>query len=519
MLRVTLIPRIVTVAFLCLLTLQAHAQHLEASKVLVIYNKSLPESEKLARFYQTARKIPGDQVIGFSLPARQDISREEYETQLLKPLRAHFTKHNWWKRSTDAGGTLLPVANRIHAIVLMRGVPLRIKPGPVSPEHSKLAGTQLMAVTDQASVDSELCFFGVEDIKSSGNFPNPFFKSEKPFAETKFPFLVMVNRIDASDDVICKRMITHAVETEKHGLWGHAYVDIANKFPQGDDWLEKVVANNLTTGIPTLTDRFNDSFPKNYPMRDAAMYYGWYETHLNGPFLNPSFQFRPGAVAFHIHSFSAEQLSNPHKNWSSGLLLRGATATVGNVYEPFLHLSHHFDIIHARLLRGWSFAEATSAAMPVNSWQGIALGDPLYRPFLHLDGTGEKRKEDREFRLIRTASRDWPGNNPERFTKLAHAANTLKSGIIAEGLAIEYLAKKDTPNAQSWFKQARDLYSSKPDKVRQDLNLISIDRLQNQHSDALKKIETAKKNYGEIPETEALSNWQEILQKPSGPTN
>lgn len=519
MLRVTLIPRIVTAVFLCLLNLRAYSQHLDASKVLVIYNKTLPESEKLARFYQTARKIPGDQVIGFSLPAQQDISREEYETHLLKPLRGHFTEHNWWKRSTDSGGTLLPLSNRIHAIVLMRGVPLRIKPGPVSPEHSELAGTQLMAVTDQASVDSELAFFGVEGIKTSGNLPNPFFKSEKPFAETKLPILMMVNRIDASDDTISKRMITHAVETEKHGLWGHAYVDIANKFPQGDGWLEKVVIKNLTTGIPTLTDRFNESFPKNYPMREASMYYGWYEPHLNGPFLNPSFQFLPGAVAFHIHSFSAEQLSNPHKNWSSGLLLRGAAATVGNVYEPFLHLSHHFDIIHERLLRGWSFAEAASAAMPVNSWQGIALGDPLYRPFLHIDGTGEKRKEDREFRLIRTASRDWPGNNPERFTKLAYAANNLKSGIIAEGLAIEYLAKKDTPNAQSWFKQARDLYSSKSDKVRQDLNLIAIDRLQNQKADALKKIETAKKNYGEIPESEALSKWQEILQKPSTTTN
>ncbi len=519
MLRVTLIPRIVTVAFLCLLSPQSHGQKLDASKVLIIYNSSLPESEKLALFYQKARNTPADQLLGLPLPVNQDISREQFETTLLNPLRNHFTKKSWWKRSTDSEGNIIPQENKIHAIVLMRGVPLRIQATPLTQKESNLPDMQRMMITDQASVDSELQLFGVEGLTYSAAIPNPFFKSEKPFSLQKLPYYLMVNRIDAADDIICRRMISDVLETEKHGLWGHAYVDIANKVPQGDTWMENIVTSNLNKGIPTLTDRFNDSLPKNYPMKQAAMYYGWYETHVNGPFLNPNFRFRPGAIACHIHSFSAEQLTNPNKNWSSAMLQRGAAATVGNVYEPFLHLSHHFDILHDRLLRGWTFAEAAAAAMPANSWQGIALGDPLYQPFLHLSGTGDKRKEDRDYRLIRTANREWPGTNPERFVKLAHAANSLKSGTIAEALAIEYLAKKDTPNAQSWFKQARELYASKPNKLRQDFNLISIDRLQNQNADALKKIETAKKNYGEIPEAEALSNWQEILQKSSSPNN
>ena len=49
-----------------------------------------------------------------------------------------------------------------------------------------------------------------------------------------------------------------------------AYVDIANKFPQGDQWLEAVVKANAEAGIPTVVDRFNDTLPKNYPMTEAA---------------------------------------------------------------------------------------------------------------------------------------------------------------------------------------------------------------------------------------------------------
>jgi uncharacterized protein (TIGR03790 family) len=50
-----------------------------------------------------------------------------------------------------------------------------------------------------------------------------------------------------------------------------------------------------------VVDRFNETLPKNYPMTDAALYYGWYEWSVNGPFINPRFKFRKGAVAMHLH--------------------------------------------------------------------------------------------------------------------------------------------------------------------------------------------------------------------------
>ena len=507
--------RTVFIAIWCLwmiFTSQAHAQYLEPSQVLVIYNNADSDSKNLAEFYQAQRKIPDDQILGLTLPVSSEISRKEYETTLLTPLRDHFTKKDWWKRTKGINGMIQPTKNRIRAIVLMRGVPLRIKASLTSATDDT-SSTQAMIETDQASVDSELEVFGVELPNYKNSIPNAFFNSLNPLSKAKLPHLVLVNRIDAPNTTICKNMIIDAVRTEGHGLWGRAYVDIANKFPQGDAWLESIVSQNLKNGISTVTDRFNETFPNNYPMTDVSIYYGWYERNVNGPFLNPAFKFRPGAVAIHIHSYSAEQLTDPNKNWSTALLARGATATVGNVYEPFLQNTHHLEILHDRLLKGWTFAEAAAAAMPVHSWQGIVLGDPLYRPFLHFSGTGKLLETDRDFRVLRAAFREWPSNDSLRIEKLSYANQKLSTGRIAESLANEYLAKKDIPNAQLWLNKARDSYKENPDKLRQDLQLIAIERSQNQKATAIQLIKSAKLVYFNIPEAEALTQWLDILEK------
>jgi|TARA_B110000438_G_scaffold231643_2_gene227054 hypothetical protein len=54
---------------------------------------------------------------------------------------------------------------------------------------------------------------------------------------------------------------------------------------------------------------------------------------------------------------------------------------VGNVYEPYLTATHHFDIIFKALLIGYNFGDATHVALPYLSWQAAAFGDPLYQPF------------------------------------------------------------------------------------------------------------------------------------------
>jgi uncharacterized protein (TIGR03790 family) len=494
------------------------AQQLTGKDVLVLYNKSDPESGRLAEVYQDARNIPASQILGLEMPLQADISRQAYEDSILTPLREHFTDSGWWKRSRNPQGLLIPTENRIRVIVLMRGVPLRIQPAPPSPpKEGETPPTDPISPRDEACVESELALFGIENLPAKGVLKNEFFESTVPLSEKNVPFLVLTSRIDAPAYVVCKKMITDAVETEKHGLWGRAYVDVANKFPQGDQWLAAIIAQNNRMGIPTVADRFNDTLPKNYPMSDASIYYGWYDWNVSGPFLNTAFQFRPGAVAVHLHSFSAEQLGDANRNWCSPLLVRGAAATVGNVYEPYLHLSHHFGILHDRLLKGWTFAEAAWASMPVTSWQGVALGDPLYRPFLHIDGTGENRAGDRDFRALRAASRQWPDDTALRRGKIAAAAEKLSSGILAEGLALDYRESNDIANAQLWMNKSKAFYVPHADKLRQDMQLIAIERERKNNGIAINELRNAKAKYGPIPESEALSGWLDILDPPPPP--
>ena len=486
--------------------------------VAVLYNSAVPESRKLAEIYRLAREIPVENLIALDMPVAADISRADYDKWILKPLRREFESRLWWKRQADGAGVTLPVVNKIRVLVTMRGVPLRIQPVPKeAPKPGAPPPANPIAGRDEAAVDSELAMCGVEGVPIDGVLQNKFYQSEKSISDAALPFLILTARIDAPTFATCERMIRDALEVEKTGLWGRAYVDIANKFPQGDEWLETVVKADALAGIPTLVDRFNDTLPKNYPMTDASLYYGWYDWSLSGPFLNSRFQFRKGAVAMHLHSFSAEQLSDATKNWSGPLLEKGAAVTIGNVYEPFLHLTHDFGILHQRLLAGFTWGEACWMAMPVTSWQGVVLGDPLYQPFKHLDGSGVKQAGDIEFRALRAAALEWKTNPRERQKQLQQASERMKSGILAEAVGLDFLRLSDPAAAAQWFRKAGGYYVKEDDKLRQDFSLIAIDRTANRKDAAVRGLRDGLLVYRTLPEVEALKGWLDILDPPPPP--
>lgn len=215
----------------------------------------------------------------------------------------------------------------------------------------------------------------------------------------------------------------------------------------------------------------------------------------------------------HLHSFSAEQLSDGGKNWSGPLLERGAAVTIGNVYEPYLHLTHDFGIIHQRLLAGHTWVEACWMAIPVTSWQGIVVGDPLYRPFQHLDGSGVKQESDIEFRALRAAAMEWKDNPQERQKQLGKASERMKSGILAEAIGLDLGERKEAGAAQ-WFVKAKGYYVKAEDKLRQDFNLIAIDRAASRTTLAVQGLQDAQLRYNSLPEAEALKSWLDILLPP-----
>jgi hypothetical protein len=112
-----------------------------------------------------------------------------------------------------------------------------------------------------------------------------------------------------------------------------------------------------------------------------VLYLGWHQPNMGGPFSLPGFRFPPGAIALHIHSFSAWTMRSSRAGWCGPLVAGGVAATVGNVYEPYLEFLHRPDMLLRALARGKTLGEAAYYALPVLSWQSVVIGDPLYRPF------------------------------------------------------------------------------------------------------------------------------------------
>ena len=200
----------------------------EPESVAILYNAAVPESLKLAETYQRARNIPAANLVGLKMPANADISREEYDSTILKPLRAEFEKRQWWRRAKEQGGLIVPVSNRIGVLVTVKGVPLRIRRTPSPPVAPAKTGQPAkpeppkdpVAGLDEASVDSELAMFGVENLPAAGVLQNKFYKSSKPFKDAGMPFLVLTARIDSASFATCERMIRDAVEVGKNRAVG-----------------------------------------------------------------------------------------------------------------------------------------------------------------------------------------------------------------------------------------------------------------------------------------------------------
>lgn len=497
------------------LSLRAAPAPPDPASVAVLYNSASPDSKALAEFYAKARSIPADHLVGIDLPDSEEISRKDFNTRLRDRLIREYDRRDWWVRGRDDNGNLVPKSKRIRILVCIRGIPSRI---PKEDAPAPKPGETPTPQSEEAAVDSELALLGIEGLPLAGPLKNPYFQSDQPFANTELP-MTLVGRIDAPTRAICERMIKDAVETEATGLWGMTVLDLARKYegsPEGDPALENIARYHSDIGLPVMVDRFPETLPSHFPLRDTAVYFGWYDWNVNGPFINPSFRFKKGAIAVHLHSFSAAQLRDPAKNWSAPLLARGAAVTLGNVYEPYLQMTHHFDIFQRRLLSGHCVVEAAFMAIPVLSWQNIVLGDPLYRPFLHLDCSGVIQDSDRDYRALRLAHLRWQQDRTELERQIRDAAQRMKSGTLLEAIGLMRRELGNLDVAALEFRKAKTYFTAPADRLRMDLHIAAIDRAAQRKDAAVQLLRGARTLYS-IPETAAVHAWLQILDPPPPP--
>lgn len=441
----------------------------EAAATLVVFNENDRDSAELARFYAGKRGVPPAQVVGLACAKTEEITREDYDRSIAEPLRRAFTANGWWKLPSPAGAEGPVVANKIRFVVLMRGIPLKIA-HVAKYEGDKGGGPPAVAAVNAAAVDAELAVLGLRTRAISGALNNWYFRSFTPITEAGRPELMLVCRLDAPTPEIVRRMIEDTLVAERDGLAGLAYVDARgineDGYAEGDAWLFALANAARRRGSPVVLDNGPALFPASYPLTRAALYFGWYAEHVSGPFVRPEFRFARGAVAVHIHSFSAATLRDPVRHWAGPLLAVGAAATLGNVYEPFLALTPQLDVFHDRLRAGFTFAESAYAAQRVLSWMTTCVGDPLYRPFKGAV-TLEEQPASGEWADYRKNARLW--FSTERAVgdaALRAAAAKNRSGVILEGLGLLQLSANDREAALKTFPDARELYGPGDDALR-----------------------------------------------------
>ncbi len=357
-----------------------------AARVVILANSADADSVALARYYAEKRGIPEKNIVALKLPATEMISREEFDTLLYQPLQDELVRRKWLDGLAVAAPNPAPrrhysiLGHRLSYLVVCRGVPLYVGGYDVPDDNPQYTARQAQLRKSDAAVDSELALLPREGWPLMAFVANPLFNRERP-PSLLAQQVVKVARLDGPTPADARALVDHALAAETSGLVGRGYIDLGGPHADGDQWLEDTARQLAALGFDTDTDHAKEPLGPAARFDAAALYFGWYSQTVNGPFAAEDFHFAPGAVALHIFSYSASTLRDARRSWAAALVARGATATFGNVSEPFLQFTHQPHLVLRALARGDTLGDAAAYAIPYFSWMGVLIGDPLYRPF------------------------------------------------------------------------------------------------------------------------------------------
>jgi len=490
-----------------------------SASTAVVCNRNIPESLELARYYAEARAIPEDNIVVIDCPTVEEITREDYERLIEKPLRSAMLRRNWWIPSRDPNTGTQDIKSSIKIVTLMYGIPLKIK------EES--AGADGTMKTTAASIDSELTILSQPGLTHEGPLSNPYFQSDQSFSEVDMPIL-LVGRLDGPTPQICKRIIDDTILAETNGVWGNGYVDLSEQGAQGNEWLMGAAENLRRVGVTVTLDRYAPPFAANYPYNHPAFYFGWYEPDASESFQNPDFRFQQGAIAYHIHPKSCAKLHTTREHWAGPLLDKGAAAVLANVDQPSLEICFQPDIFTNRLCRGYTLVESAYASVRVFSWMGVVLGDPLYTPFPAINQPlnpshytlNEENGEDEmaPYKVMRLTYARWGEGKalPEGnlFYRLELASARLPRGEILEHIALGFEEQGDEFESRIQYMRAKSAFEKPADKLRMDLHLAELELLKGNRLAAFKVLRDAEAEYSGIPEVGAVQAMRAIVQQP-----
>ena len=482
------------------------------NEVLVIYNAQMPASEAVARHYAQRRSVPDSQLLGLRLSDSGTISRADYVSGIQEPVRKYLIEKGlaeWVPdssaplpgRKATARNRLRLIRSEIRYLLLCYGVPWYIPHD--SSMRSETEGIPAQFLRNDASVDDELALL------PRLGFNDPIATTPKPVvgatnASQLHPTngVFMVTRLDGPTPEIARGLVDKALEAESRGLWGHAYIDLRAITNGPYWWGDRMITNAAVAakrlGFDTFVDNQPTSLGVGYPLSQVALYIGWYDSGVTGPFYRASVEFLPGAFAYHLHSFSAANLRSASENWVGPLLARGATATMGCVAEPYLEFTPN----PAMFLERWGYVgmtlgEAATAAHPVLSWQTVVVGDPLYRPFGRPLADDGKRLDDANdprtaYALVRNANLQVMAGRPVEAVRdqLEGQRWATNHAVVAEKIGRLYWSGIRVRRALEWYDTALSLTNATPmQRRRLLLDSIEAHRVLGQPAEAYRCLE------------------------------
>ncbi len=488
--------------------------HAAGDEVVVVYARNSPESKSVAEYYATRRGVPENQLIGLNVNVGDNISRSDFSRLVELPLIEEMQNRRLCRyeigSTTDSNfpagrPTYKCVESKVRYLLLSWGFPYRIPEDPTLKEAGAEKFPEL-ARRNEASVDSDLTILGAKGfVFYTSCIPN--FASEiTNTAIHPTNGLFMVTRLDGPTKEIAMGLVDKALNAETNGLLGEAYFDERGlkegAYVTGDRWITNAALVTRTIGYPTYVDHLPDTIPATFPMCHVAVYAGWYDGAASGPFAAGTVEFMPGAIAYHLHSYSAVALRSTTQNWVGPLLNLGATVTMGSVAEPYLDLTPQpHRLIERMLIRGFTFGEASIACQSHLSWQNVFIGDPLYRPLGRggnpletlngLEADYKSRGDPREAWVILRKINlylDSGRPRPPLLRDLLTIPQRTNSAIIAEKIAQLHADNIDLHEAVEWGDRALKLAASPAHKHRLLQNLSEWESILGHHAAALARL-------------------------------
>ncbi len=391
---------------------------LAPEEIVVLVNSNSPDSIRIGKLYIELRKVPADQLIMVNVTRKEDISRENYDELIAKPVR-------------KAVNELYNRGKKIRCIVTTFGIPLRInaarplivpkdeldkydriikqknrefdilrKERRLSKSSNEDLDQQISRLRKEieelytkkgylqgydtvAAVDSDLALILIPDYPLAGWIQNREFIYNRKTQAFYSGQVLMVSRLDAPTPELAEGLFRTAIEVEKTGLSGKIYLDargMTGKDPYGlfDEDIRRT-AQILDQGpMPVVLDNRPELFGTGEAPY-AALYCGWYSL----AYYNDAFEWAKGAVGYHVASSEAVSLHDQKpKYWVKSMIEKGVIATLGPVEEPYLTAFPPPTLFFPLLMSGkYTLAEVFAMTNPMLSWQMILVGDPLYNPF------------------------------------------------------------------------------------------------------------------------------------------